>query len=168
MRKQNAGGFKIPVRIKKKLDNEKWLKKEFAKGKNAQEILEISDEEIDDIYDAACYFFEKEKFTDAARTYLFLVTLNPRIHEFWLGLAMSTQMCGDYEGALEAYEMAGLKEIDSPIPYFYLARCLLALNDIENAVFALELTIELAGEDVEFEEIKNQSLEGIHSLLNRS
>lgn len=157
--------FKIPVGIRKKLSDEEWLKKEIAKGKSAQQILQIPDEEIDSLYEVACYFFAKEKFQDAARIYLFLVTLNPRIQEFWLGLAMATQMCGDYENALEAYEMAGLDEITSPVPYFYLGKCLLALKDIENAVFAFELAIELSSNDEEFDGIKEESLEILHSLI---
>jgi type III secretion system low calcium response chaperone LcrH/SycD len=153
--------------VTRKLSDEKWLKSELAKGKTAQDILKLSDKEMDEYYNAACLFFEKEKYADAANTYHFLVTMNPSVHEYWLGLAMSTQMCGDYEGALDAYEMAALNEIDSPIPYFYLAKCLFALHDSENALMALDLAIELSADNKEFEDLRRQAIKAKEFLHGR-
>lgn len=166
-KKKDVKEGKISLPVKRKLNDENWLREEIAKGKTAQEILKLSDDEMDEYYNAACLFFEKEKYADAAKTYHFLVALNPQIHEYWLGLAMSTQMCGDYEGALEAYEMAALNEMDSPIPYFYLAKCLFALHDSENALVALDLALEIAGDQEEFEDLKREAIRAKKFLLGK-
>ena len=167
MKKHKSNDNKVPIDVKAKLNDEKWLKKELAKGKTAQEILEISDEEVEEFYQAARFFFEKEKYEDAANTYHFLVTLNPGNNEYWLGLAMSAQMCGDFEGALDAYEMTAFNEIESPIPYFFLAQCLFALHDSENAILALDLAVEIAADNSEFADLKRQAIKAKDFFLDR-
>lgn len=154
MRRQSSKGLAIPDRIRKRLEDKKWLRREFAKGKSAQEILDVSDGEIDTFYEAACCFFEKERYEDAAKTYLFLATLNPRVHEFWLGLAMSAQMCGDFEGALAAYEIVSWDLVDLPLPYFYLGNCFIAVGDFTNALIAFDLAVEMCGTGKEFEDLR--------------
>ena len=57
---------------------------------------------------------------------------------------MSTQLCHEYEAAIDAYELAAICDISSPIPYFYLAKCLFAIHDRESALKALDLAIETA------------------------
>jgi hypothetical protein len=45
----------------------------------------------------------------------------------------------------------------SPVPYFYLAKCLFAIHDRESALQALNLAIESAGELEEYTELKQQA-----------
>ena len=71
---------------------------------------------------------------------------------------MSTQMLGDYEAAIDAYEMAAICKLESPVPYFYLAKCLFAVHDRESSLKALDLAIEYAGDDFEFIELKDQAI----------
>jgi len=151
----------------KRLNDENWLRREIQKGKSAQEILEISNEEMAEYYEAAHLFFEKEKYSVAFDIFHHLVTLNPRVNEYWIGLAMSSQMCGDYEGALDAYEMASFTEVESPVPYFFLAQCLFALHDSENAILALDLAVEFAADQTEFQEIKMQAIQVKNTFLGR-
>ena len=69
--------------------------------------------------------FEKGNFAHSSDIFLFLGTLNPFNHDYWLGLGMSLQRCQEYERAIDAYELASLANIESPVPYFYLGKCLL-------------------------------------------
>ena len=167
MKERKSNSAKNEEKVKKKLNDEKWLKNELAKGKIAQEILGISDDEIDHYYKASQLFFEKEKYEDAANTYHFLVVLNPFIKEYWLGLAMSSQMCGDYEGALDAYKLIGFNEIESPIAYFFLSQCLFALHDRENAIIALDLAVEVAADNSEFADLKLKAIQTKNMLLGK-
>ncbi|ADI38097.1 type III secretion specific chlamydia chaperone 3 [Waddlia chondrophila 2032/99] len=159
MKDDDLGEFKIPKKIQKKLNDKEWLKKEFAKGRSAQEILEFSDETMAKFYHAAYHLLEHEKYTDAADAFLFLVTLNPKNPEFWLGLGMSTQMCGNFEDAIDAYEMVAFYKPDDPVPYFYLAKCLFAVNERENALQALDLAVEYASDSAEFADLKKQAIQ---------
>jgi type III secretion system low calcium response chaperone LcrH/SycD len=134
------------------------LKKELAAGKTAQEIMEFSDVTMAKFYKAAYHLFENRHYSDAANAFLFLVTLNPHNHDYWLGLGMATQMYGDYEAAIDAYEMAAITDVESPVPYFYLAKCLFAIHDRESALQALDLALEYADDRPEFFDLKNQAI----------
>lgn len=153
----NLNEFKLSKKVKAKLKNKKFLEKEFSAGKSAQEILEFSEETMAKFYKAAYTLFEHKRYSDAANAFLFLATLNPHNHEYWLGLGMATQLDHDYEAAIDAYELAALCDISSPIPYFYLAKCLFAIHDRESALQALNLAIETADEIPQYSEIKKQA-----------
>lgn len=164
----DLGEFKISKKIKQKLKNKTLLKKEFAEGKTAQEIMGFTDETMAKFYKAAYHLFENRHHTDAANAFLFLVTLNPYNHDYWLGLGMSTQMSGDYDAAVDAYEMAAICDICSPVPYFYLAKCLFAMHDRESALQALDLAMEYAGDIPEYADLKQQARTARMMLLKHS
>ena len=71
---------------------------------------------------------------------------------------MSSQMCGDFDLAVDAYEMAAICNLDNPIPYFYLAKCLFAMHDRHSAIQAFDLAVEYAGDSPEFAELKQQAI----------
>lgn len=162
---EDLGEFNIPKKTKEKLKNKKWIKRELAKGKVAQEILGFSNETMAKFYAAAYRLFEHHLYSDAANAFLFLVTLNPYNHDYWVGLGMSTQMCHDYEYAIDAYEMAAICQIDNPVPYFYLAKCLFAIHDRESALAALDLALEYSQDNPTFTELRQQALAAKKILL---
>lgn len=151
-------GFHLSQEVKEKLKNKEYLKQEFSQGKSAQEILEISNEAMAEFYKAAHQLFQHKRYMDAANAFLYLATLNSYNYEYWLGLGMATQMCQDFESAIDAYEMAAICELDNPVPYFYLAKCFFAINDKENAMNALELTLEYSQGIPEYGELRKQAI----------
>lgn len=153
----DLGEFKITKKIKAKLKNKKLLKKELEKGKTAQEIMGFSDVMMAKFYGAAYQLFEGKRYVDAANAFLFLVTLNPYNHDYWLGLGMATQLNGNFESAIDAYEMAAICEVDNPVPYFYLAKCLFAMHDRDSALQALDLALDYAEEKIEYAELSRQA-----------
>lgn len=154
----DLGEFKLSKRAKAKLKNKPLLKKELARGKTAQEIMGFSEDTMAKFYRAAHCLLEGKRYSDAANAFIFLVTLNPYQHDYWLGLGMSTQMYGDFEAAVDAYEMAAISDIENPIPYFYLAKCLFSMHDRDSALQAFELAIECAGERPSFQQLKTEAL----------
>ena len=163
----DLGEFKISKRVREKLKNRKQLKKELAKGKSAQEILGFTPETMHKFYQAAYRLFEGRHYVDAANAFLFLVTLNPYNPQYWLGLGMSTQLSGNYEDAIDAYELAAICELENPVPYFYLAKCLFAMHDRESALQALDLSIEYAEDKVEYKDLLQQA-EAARNILIKS
>lgn len=157
--------FRISKRAKEKLKNKKLLKKLLAEGYTAQEILGFKDEALEKFCKAAYRLFEHRRYKDAANAFLFLVTLNPHHHDYWVGLGMSAQMLSDFESAINAYEMAAICQIDNPVPYFYLAKCLFAIHDRDSALQAFDLAIEYADELSEYQDIKKQAIEAKKLLL---
>lgn len=165
--KGNFSGFHLSEEMKKKLKDKELLKKEFASGKSAQEIMGFTDESMAEFYDAACQLFKYKRYKDAANAFLFLVTLNSYNYDYWLGLGMSTQMCQDFESAIDAYEMAVTCELDNPVPYFYLAKCFFAIHDRENAMSALDLALEYSEGHEEFQDLLKQALAAKKLLKNQ-
>lgn len=149
--------FKLSKKAQEKLKNKELLKRELASGKTPQEILGFKEETMAKFYRAAYRLFEHKKYVDAANAFLFLVTLNTHNHDYWLGLGMSTQLCGEYEAAIDAYEMAAVTDVDSPVPYFYLAKCLFAIHDRESALQALDLALEYAVDKEEYQDLVQQA-----------
>jgi len=160
--------FRLSPEAKKKLKNRELLKKEIAEGKTAQEIIGFTDATMAKFYGSAYRLFEYKRYKDAANAFLFLATLNPFNHDYWLGLGMATQMIQDYEAAIDAYELAAIADIENPIPYFYLAKCLFAIHDRESALQALDLAIETAGEMNEYAELKQQAITARQILLKHN
>ncbi len=155
---ENFGEFGIPEKIRKKLKDKKWLKKQLDSGKTAQEIIGFPDETMNKFYHAAYVLFENKRYVDAADAFLFLVTMNPYHYDYWLGLGAATQRCGDYEAAIDSYEMAAICQLENPIPYFHLAKCLFAMHDRESALQAIDLALEYAEGRSEYDEIYHQAL----------
>lgn len=156
--------FRLTSKIMAKLKNKDFMKKEFESGKNAQEIMGFSDKIMAKFYRAAYQLFQEKRYADAANAFLFLVTLNPENHDFWLGFGMCTQMTGDFEAAIDAYEMAAICEVENPVPYFFLAKCLFAVHDRESSIQALEMAIEFSEEKEEFAELNRQAKEALEAL----
>jgi type III secretion system low calcium response chaperone LcrH/SycD len=157
--------FQLSKEAKERLKNKKFLQKELEAGKTAQEIMGFSDATMAKFYGAAYRLFEHQRHEDAANAFLFLATLNPYNHDYWLGLGMSLQLCHDFEAAIDAYELAAICNIDSPVPFFYLAKCLFAIHDRESALQALNLAIETANEIEEYAELKKQALAARQILM---
>lgn len=157
--------FKLSESAKKKLKNKKKLKKDFENGKTPQEIVGYSNETMAKFYRAAYHLFENRHYQEAGDAFLFLITLNAYNHDYWLGLGMSSQMNGDFDLAVDAYEMAAICNIENPIPYFYLAKCLFSMHDRSSALQALDLAIEYASDQLEFAELKKQAIAAKALLL---
>lgn len=150
---------------RKKLADPYYLRDVLAKGVYPKDIVEFSEEAMAKSYKTALQFFQEGRFQDAGDAFLFLCYLDPSKYEYWLGLGMATQMNHNYEGAIDAYELAAICDINSPVPYFYLAKCLFAIHDHESSLQALELAIESAGDDEEFAELKEQAIKARDTLL---
>ncbi|KAF3362038.1 putative regulatory protein, involved in type III secretion lcrH, sycD [Chlamydiales bacterium STE3] len=165
MKKDDLNEFKLSKKAKARLKNKPLLKKWLAEGKTAQQILDFSESAMLKFYQAAYHLLEHNRHEDAANAFIFLVTLNPYHHDYWIGLGMASQLRHDYEMAIDAYEMAAVCRVEDPTPYFYLAKCLFAIHDRASALLAFDLAIEYAGENEKFKDLKKQALQAKKILL---
>jgi len=157
MSKQHSE-FEIPTRIKKRLMDKAWVKKQLEEGITVQKLFGFSDETIEKFYEAAFQLFEEKHYAEAANAFLFLVTLDPFHQEYWLGFGSAIQRCDDYEAAIDAYEMAAICKIDSPVPYFHLGKCLFAMHDRPSALQAIELALEYSDGVSEYDDLHHRAL----------
>lgn len=162
---QLQGEFDIPKTVLKITQDKEKLKTLLSNGKLPQEILEFSDATMNKFYVAACRIFENKRYVDSVNAFLFLVTMNPFHYDYWIGLGAAKQHCNEYEEAIDAYEMAAICQLDNPLPYFHLAKCLFAMHDRESALQAIDLAIEYASENSGYDEIRWQALAAKALLL---
>ncbi|MBA3957976.1 MAG: SycD/LcrH family type III secretion system chaperone [Parachlamydiaceae bacterium] len=162
---QDLKEFQIASSVRERLEDKQWIKQQLVAGKTGQEILEFSDPTMDKFYTAACRLFDQKQYVEAGDSFLFLVTLNPYHYDYWLGLGAATQWLGDYEAAIDAYEMAAICQLENPIPYFHLAKCLFAMHDRESALQAIELALEYSEDRTTFEELHRQAVAAKAMLL---
>lgn len=129
------------------------------------EPAESPSEEMHARYLEAHAMLGRGEVEKALRAFAYLVTMQPKQAEYWMGLGAALHLAHEYESAIDAYERALVDNIENPYPYFYLAKCFFAIHERENALEALDLAISFAeGED--FAELKQEVLKARETLLN--
>lgn len=172
--KGNVGNIKLTTQEKETILNE--LKKgqenlvktlEIEQHKTFQEILGYSSTSLEKFYQVALNCFTDNTFTHAAAVFNFLVLLNPRIHNYWLGLAMSKQALGLWKEAIQYYSVAEKTDTTDPIPHLYASECHLELSDSANALECIDKAILCASDHTEdeFIEFKRTAMERKEMLL---
>jgi tetratricopeptide (TPR) repeat protein len=104
-----------------------------------QETTRISDGTMEALYSVAKYYYDREHYKEAADAFIVLASINPKVPAYWLGLANAEFFCHHYEPSLMAYSVATHLDPTNPFYQIYSARCYEEIQDIENAIGALEL-----------------------------
>lgn len=159
----DSSDFKIPEEALEKMRDPAHIKKQVDEGKTFQEILGYTSDAMDKFYEAAHQLFQKQQYEEAADAFVFLTTLNPKVHSYWLGLGMSEQLIGEHDAALMAYGMAILTNMENPLPHYHSASCYQALLDKNSAIISLELAIRQSHGKEEYALIKEKA----ESFLNK-
>jgi type III secretion system low calcium response chaperone LcrH/SycD len=121
--------FQIPEEAIERLKDPEVIKTYIAEGKTFQEIIGYSEETMEKFYQGACKLFENHRYDDASDAFVFLTTLNPYVHNFWLALGMAEQAREEYSAALVAYGMAGVNEPGNPLSLWHSAHCYYLIGD---------------------------------------
>lgn len=145
--------FAIPQEVVETLRDPEVIKQYVEEGKTFQEIIGYEDATMEKFYAAAYRLFERGEFRQAADAFIFLTTLNPYTHKYWLGLGMAEQSTEEFEAALVAYAMAVMIQVSNPIPHFHSATCYYRMGDKNSAAQSLDLAIEQAGDQAEYAEL---------------
>lgn len=111
----------------------------LVRGESLHEALELTDTELDTLYQGVKYLFEQQYYVEAAAAFSFLTFLSPAIPIFWMGLGTAEYHLQRYEAALLAYAMAAQANGLDPLPHLFSAQCYELLNEKERALHSLEL-----------------------------
>ena len=158
--------YKIPEDAIEKLRDPEVIRRQMEEGKTFQEIIGYSNEAMEKFYLIAHGLFQQQEYQKAADAFVFLTTLNPYTHSYWLGLGMSEQLSGSYQGALLAYAMAILTDIEDPVAHYHSATCYRAIGDLKSALQSLKMAIRCTEERDGFTHIKEQAESSI-VVLNK-
>lgn len=156
--------FRIPKETLEKLKTPSYLQEEVEKGKSFQDIIGYTSETMDKFYGVAYNLFQQQKYEEASDAFIFLTTLNPRVHSYWLGLGMSEQLNHEYDNALMAYSMASLLDSQNPIPHYHSAACYHELKDSRSALASLEFAIQIAGDQSTYSNLKSAAKSALERL----
>jgi type III secretion system low calcium response chaperone LcrH/SycD len=97
----------------------------------------LSPQHLEAVYAMAYNFYNQGKYDDAEKAFAFLVFYNHLDRRFWLGLAATQQMRKAFDGAVQAYAMASLLDINDPEVPLHAADCYLAMGQREATISAL-------------------------------
>ncbi len=156
----------IPEEAMEKLRDPELIQKQVSEGKTFQEILGYTSEKMEKFYEGAYNLFQMQEYEKASDAFIFLTTLNPYVHSYWLGLGMAEQLKDHYNSALMAYSMANLTNMENPIPHYHSAKCYLALGDKINAMIALETTLSIAAATDQHLDLVESVKAALKKLLN--
>lgn len=117
-----------------------WL----ASGGSVSHALEISQEQLEAMYQLGHGFYAQGRFEDAFKVFSMLVIFEHKNDRYLMALAGAAQMTGRYRDALQHYSTATLLLIDDPRPIYFSAECLIAIENFDLAAESLRLVIEMA------------------------
>jgi type III secretion system low calcium response chaperone LcrH/SycD len=139
-----------------KIEHGKLLVKIFEKGMTPKEAMQISDEEVAQIYSFAYNQFTLGKFEDARELFKMLLTLELN-GDFATALGICHHRLKDYEYAIHCYMLASFLDSTNPVPLFYAYDCFMNLNDEFSAGVMLCNVITKAEGQPNYENIKNDA-----------
>ncbi|HEB77286.1 MAG TPA: CesD/SycD/LcrH family type III secretion system chaperone [Methylothermaceae bacterium] len=132
-----------------------------------QEILEnggtlgdlkgFTPEEMEAVYSLAYNLHQQGRFEEAEKLFQFLCFYEHLDKRFWMGLGACRQQLKQYQGAIDAYSVLGMLDMENPYPPLHAADCYAALGDVEKAESALEAAIHWSGDKPEYAEVKNRA-----------
>lgn len=140
------------------------IREALQAGQTLQEIMGISQERMEQFYQAAYNLFQAGKESQAADAFFFLTALNPAVHVYWVALGMVEQALHHYQEALSAYAMSSLTGVEDPLPYYHSAACYYALQDQVNMQKSLEMAIEYFADIPEHATMKETALRILSSV----
>lgn len=92
------------------------------------QVLGLSDETIEFIYQCGHRHYQGNEVAEAADIFHLLACLDFRRYNVWIAQGAAEQTLGRLEAAVKAYAMAMLANPKAPLPYLHSAECYLALG----------------------------------------
>ena len=130
---------------------EALAKKCLMEGAALADVQGYTEDEMEAVYHLAYNAYRQGKYPDARKLFQFLALNDHLESRFWMGLAATCQVSGDYRQAVAAYEMAAVLEATNPWPPFHAGECYMAMNDWEKSGEALQ-AVEVLCDAAEGEE----------------
>lgn len=132
----------------------KLLEKELTENKTLQEMMQITNKEMGQIYEIGWRFLHQGSFHDASDIFLLLAQMNPRVAAFWSAFGNSEEKQENYQQAMIVFLLAAELEEQTLIPYLHGVKCLLKLHRHEDAQRVLQRALERVEENPKFKPFK--------------
>lgn len=140
-----------------KKEHGRLLVKIFEQGMSPKEAMNISDEEIAQLYSFAFHKFSTKKYEEARELFKMLLSLEPFNKYFSTALGVCHHKLKDFEYALHCYMLGFLLDPNNPVNLFYAYDCYLNLKDEVPAAIMLSNVIARAGDQPAYAQIKKHA-----------
>lgn len=158
-------GEKINKDDGNKRKNMTVLANEFMKnGHMPKDIFNLSDRQVEGLYAQAYNFYQTGRFKDALQIFRLLIMLNAYESKYTLGLGACLHMLKEYKDAVDCYTLCTVLDPQSPIPFYHMSDCFLAMKDPYSAIVALDMAIKRADGKPEFQMLKDRATMTMQSL----
>ena len=129
----------------------------LANNGTLKDIRGLTAEHMEAVYSVAYNLYEQGKYEDAHDMFSFLGLYDHLEKKYWVGLGACRQMMKRYDGAIEAYSMASMLDVDNPEMPLHAAECHLALGNLEGAESGAFAARHWANERGGFDEVRDRA-----------
>lgn len=141
----------------KKAEYKEYLRQIFEEGLPPIQVLDITPDMMEAIYGQAYRLYLSGNYRPASLLFALLLSLDPAVLRFNMGLAACHHMMKEYPQAIDSYMTAFCLDMKSPLPFFHVADCLQKDNNLEYAYFCLGVAAEIAGDDPKYAKLKERA-----------
>ena len=114
----------------------------FAGGGTLAGLYGLSEHELDALDAFGLGYYQQARYADAMKVFARLVTMRHGEPRYLNALAAAHQMLGEHERAVHYWGVSQLLDPSDPVPTFHTAHSLLALGLVDDALDALEITLQ--------------------------
>jgi len=129
----------------------------LTQGETLKSIKGLSDPEMEAIYSVAYHMFQHGQFEKAESVFRFLCFFDHLEHKYWLGLGACRKAGKDFTGAIDAFGLAGLLDVNDPRPAMESAECHLQLGNRPQAISALNAALTFGADRPEFTALRERA-----------
>ena len=141
----------------------------LKKGIMPKQALQISDDTMEAIYTQGYTLYNQSKFRDASYIFRLLMLLDFTTPKYVLGLAACAHRLSEFTNAANLYFLCAALDPTNPLPHFHATDCYVQLGATSIAAYSLQLAIETAGDQPQYESIKQRAelmYEGLNKQLD--
>lgn len=97
-------------------------------GYTLKDFSAFTDDEMEAAYATGCQQIDQGRYDQAEKVFEFLCRLDHYEGKYWIGLGACRQMQKKYDSAVKSYALAGIHDMENPIPALRAAECYVALG----------------------------------------
>lgn len=135
----------------------KILEKMRTEDKTLQELLGVSQGELEHIYELGYTYYNRGQYKEAASLFYFLSGISPLEHKYAFALGASLYLKGDDDLAILAFAKAKAIDEKDVLSPFYLGEIAMKIKSYEEAEAFFKEVVKRAGRKAEHKELKERA-----------
>lgn len=129
----------------------------FKNGKTLKDLKGLTTENMEGFYSVAYNAYNAGNFDQAHKIFQFLCYFDHLEPKYWMGLGATRQMLKNFSGAVDAFSLAGILNLNDPRAPFQAAHCHIALKNRDAAISGFTATVEFSSDKPEWASLKSQA-----------